>query len=127
MAFLIHLHHGCGYALAQCWMRYTRGAAGLSLPQVDSEHGALHRIDADPVLVSVLRRSPGGSATFNSFGLLFDIAVGIELFEVGPKVVDLLIVLDAAKTIFVPRILALGSLIYSLKVASFQTVPEFLL
>ena len=35
---------------------------------------------------------PGCSATFNSFGLLFDIAVGIELFEVGPKVVDLLIV-----------------------------------
>jgi hypothetical protein len=35
-----------------------------------------------------------GSATFNSFGLLFDIAVGVELFEVGPKVVDLLIVLE---------------------------------
>ena len=60
-------------------------------------------------------------------GLLFDIAVAIELFEVGPKVVDLLIVLDATKAIFVPGILALGSLMYSLNVASFQTMPEFLL
>ena len=62
-------------------------------------------------------------------GLLFDIAVGIELFEVGPKVVDLLIesFLMPAKAIFVPGILAFGSLMYSLKVASFQTMPEFLL
>ena len=32
-----------------------------------------------------------------------------------------------AKTIFVPGTLALGSLMYSLQVASFQTMPEFLL
>ena len=58
---------------------------------------------------------------------LFDITVGIELFQVGPKVVDLLIVLDAGESHFVPGILAFGSLMYSLKVATFQTMPEFLL
>ena len=60
--------------------------------------------------------------------LLFDIAVDIELFEVGPKVIDLLIVLDAGENHFRARdFIASGSLMYSLKVASFQTMPEFLL
>ena len=53
---------------------------------------------------------PGCSATFNSFGLLFDIAVVIELFEVGPKVVDLLIVLDAGENHFRARDFSLGIL-----------------
>jgi hypothetical protein len=43
-------------------------------------------------------------------GLLFDIAVGIELFEVGPKVVDLLIVLDAGENHFRARDFSLGIL-----------------
>jgi hypothetical protein len=45
-----------------------------------------------------------------SVGLLFDIAVGIELFEVGPKVVDLLIVLDAGESHFRARDFGLGIL-----------------
>jgi hypothetical protein len=48
------------------------------------------------------RRSRGWS--------LFDIAVGIELFEVGPKVVDLLIVLDAGENHFRTRDFGLGIL-----------------
>ena len=43
-------------------------------------------------------------------GSLFDIAVGIELFEVGPKVVDLLIVLDAGENHFRARDFSLGIL-----------------
>src|SRR5580698_7464946 len=41
--------------------------------------------------------------TWGSLGLLFDITVGIELFQVGPKVVDLLIVLDAGESHFRAR------------------------
>jgi hypothetical protein len=40
---------------------------------------------------------------WGSLGLLFDITVGIELFQVGPKVVDLLIVLDAGESHFRAR------------------------
>jgi hypothetical protein len=41
-------------------------------------------------------------------GLLFDIAVGIELFEVGPQVADLLFVLDAGEDHFGARDFGLG-------------------
>ena len=50
----------------------------------------------------------GGKDPFNSFGLLFNIAVGIELFEVGPQVVDLLFVLDAGEDHFSTRDFGLG-------------------
>ena len=43
-------------------------------------------------------------------GLLFDIAVGIELLKVGPKVVDLLIILDAGESHFRARDFSLGIL-----------------
>ena len=43
-------------------------------------------------------------------GLLFDIAVGIELFEVGPQVADLLFVLDAGEDHFGARDFGLGIL-----------------
>jgi hypothetical protein len=60
-------------------------------------------------------------------GLLFDIAVGVELFEVGPKVVDLLIVLDAGENHFRARDFSLGILDVFLECRLIPTMPEFLL
>ena len=58
---------------------------------------------------------------------MLDAAVGIELFDIGPQVVDLLGTFRPAKGILVPGILACGFTMYSFNVVSFQTIPEFLL
>jgi hypothetical protein len=42
--------------------------------------------------------------------LFFDLAISIELFEIGPQIVDLLGVGDAGDAIFVPGTLACGLL-----------------
>jgi hypothetical protein len=46
------------------------------------------------------RGSPRRHSVGRGARLLFDIAVGFELFEVGPKVVDLLIVLELTCAMF---------------------------
>ena len=47
--------------------------------------------------------------------------------ERGPQVLGLLFVLNAGKYHLLPGIFSFGSLMYSLKVSSFHTIPEFLL
>ena len=60
-------------------------------------------------------------------GLFLDVAVGVELVDIGPEVVDPFWFLMPANIILVPGIMALGILMYCLNVVSFQTMPEFLL
>ena len=57
-----------------------------------------------------LNGAPRRHSVGRGAGLPFDIAVGIELFEVGPKVVDFLIVLDASESHFRARDFSLGIL-----------------
>jgi hypothetical protein len=106
MAFLVHLHQ---------WVRLRFGPIRGALQAYLCHkliHNTVRYTELTPIRFWSLSAGgvPDGSATFNSFGLLFDIAVGIELFEVGPKVVDLLIVLDAGENHFRARDFGLGIL-----------------
>src|ERR1700752_3727290 len=80
-------------------------------------------LDSTPAVrkekIDIFKVDPGGATNADDAfrpgvgswaGLLFDIAVGIGLFEVGPKVVDFLILLYAGENHFRSRDFSLGIL-----------------